>query len=160
AGRGGCRGGRAECDATLMSGSCAADEAPMPEAVKTRGATLPGPGCAITLQLTADRLVSVPLRAIAQGGAVVLALPHPQALGADKYLTISWERGERWVLVEARILPPRFRPHPEAGRLRVRPERAVAQPFSDPPRTDPPTAAAAVAPAPAAGTPTDDAAPA
>ena len=37
------------------------------------------------------------------------------------------------MLVEARILPPRFRPHPEAGRLRVRPERAVAQPFADRP---------------------------
>src|SRR6478736_3739437 len=117
---------------------------PMPEqAVQTRGASLPGPGSPITLQLTADRLVSVPLRTIDEDGAFVLSLHHPQALGVDKYLTISWERGERWVLVEARILPPRFRPHPEAGRLRLRPERAVAQPFSDsgPPAAD--TAAAA-----------------
>src|SRR6476620_5177342 len=107
---------------------------PMPEqAVQTRGASLPGPGSPITLQLTADRLVSVPLRTIDEDGAFVLSLHHPQALGVDKYLTISWERGERWVLVEARILPPRFRPHPEAGRLRVRPERAVAQPFADRP---------------------------
>ena len=106
----------------------------MPEpAVQTRGATLPGPGSPITLQLTDDRLVSVPLRTIDEDGAFVLSLHHPQALGVDKYLTISWERGERWVLVEARILPPRFRPHPEAGRLRVRPERAVAQPFADRP---------------------------
>jgi hypothetical protein len=110
----------------------------MPEpAVQTRGATLPGPGSPITLQLTSDRLVSVPLRTIDEDGAFVLSLHHPQALGVDKYLTISWERGDRWVLVEARILPPRFRPHPEAGRLRVRPERAVSQPFADrPPAVD------------------------
>jgi len=121
----------------------------MPDpAVQTRGATLPGPGSPITLQLTSDRLVSVPLRTIDEDGAFVLSLHHPQALGVDKYLTISWERGERWVLVEARILPPRFRPHPEAGRLRLRPERAVAQPFSDsgPPPADT-TAAADGAPA-------------
>jgi hypothetical protein len=120
----------------------------MPEqAVQTRGASLPGPGSPITLQLTADRLVSVPLRTIDEDGAFVLSLHHPQALGVDKYLTISWERGERWVLVEARILPPRFRPHPEAGRLRVRPERAVAHPFADPrpTRDDAPAGAAATA---------------
>jgi hypothetical protein len=123
----------------------------MPDpAVQTRGATLPGPGSPITLQLTSDRLVSVPLRTIDEDGAFVLSLHHPQALGVDKYLTISWERGERWVLVEARILPPRFRPHPEAGRLRVRPERAVAHPFGGAPAGAGETAAAK-AEAPATG---------
>ena len=117
---------------------------PQPAAQARGGATLPGPGSPITLQLTSDRLVSVPLRTIDEDGAFVLSLHHPQALGVDKYLTISWERGERWVLVEARILPPRFRPHPEAGRLRVRPERAVAQPFGD---TSPTAAETAAAPA-------------
>ena len=129
----------------------------MPEpAVQTRGATLPGPGSAITLQLTSDRLVSVPLRTIDEDGAFVLSLHHPQALGVDKYLTISWERGERWVLVEARILPPRFRPHPEAGRLRVRPERAVAQPFADRPAAGG-DAPAATSSAPAADAPAGEA---
>ena len=86
---------------------------------------LPVPGSPITLQLSDERLVSVPLRTVDQDGAFVLSLQHPSALGIDKYLTISWEQGRRWVLVDARILAPRFRPHPDAGRLRLRPERPV-----------------------------------
>jgi hypothetical protein len=92
----------------------------------------PVPGSQITLQLTDDRLVAVPLRTIDQDGAFVLALQHPSALGIDKYLTISWEQGRRWVLADARILAPRFRPHPEAGRLRLRPERPVGAPAARP----------------------------
>jgi hypothetical protein len=84
---------------------------------------LPVPGSPITLQLTDDRLVSVALRSIDQEGAFVLSLQHPSVLGVDKFLTISWESGRRWVLADARILAPRFRPHPEAGKLRLRPER-------------------------------------
>ena len=84
----------------------------------------------ITLQLTDERLVSVPLRAIDQDGAFVLALHHPGALGVDKYLTISWEQGRRWVLADARVMAPRFRPHPDAGRLRLRPERPAESPIA------------------------------
>jgi len=94
----------------------------------TQTGELPVPGSPITLQLTDDRLVSVPLRMIDQDGAFVLSLHHPSALGVDKYLTISWESGRRWVLADARVMAPRFRPHPEAGRLRLRPERAVGTP--------------------------------
>ena len=89
---------------------------------------LPVPGSPITLQLTDDRLVSVPLRTIDQDGAFVLSLQHPSALGVDKFLTISWESGRRWVLADARVMAPRFRPHPEAGKLRLRPERPVGTP--------------------------------
>ena len=76
--------------------------------------------------------MSVPLRTIDQEGAFVLSLQHPSALGVDKFLTISWESGRRWVLADARILAPRFRPHPEAGKLRLRPERPVEPPSSRP----------------------------
>ena len=63
---------------------------------------LPVPGSPITLQLTDDRLVSVALRTIDQDGAFVLSLQHPSVLGVDKFLTISWESGRRWVLADAR----------------------------------------------------------
>ncbi len=109
---------------------------------------LPAPGSPITLQLTDDRLVSVPLRAIDQDGAFVLALHHPGALGIDKYLTISWEQDRRWVLADARVMAPRFRPHPEAGRLRLRPERPAGSPPAGGPAgaDERPDAAAAGAP--------------
>jgi hypothetical protein len=93
---------------------------------------LPVPGSPITLQLTDDRLVSVALRSIDQEGAFVLSLQHPSVLGVDKFLTISWESGRRWVLADARILAPRFRPHPEAGKLRLRPERPAGSPSGRP----------------------------
>ena len=115
----------------------------------TQTGELPSPGSPITLQLTDDRLVSVPLRTIDQDGAFVLSLHHPSALGVDKYLTISWESGSRWVLADARVMAPRFRPHPEAGRLRLRPERAVGTPpardagSDDDRAADAPTAAGA-----------------
>ena len=103
----------------------------MGQAVKQTG-DLPVPGSPITLQLTDDRLVSVPLRTIDQDGAFVLSLQHPSALGVDKFLTISWESGRRWVLADARVLAPRFRPHPEAGKLRLRPERPAGTPSGRP----------------------------
>ena len=76
--------------------------------------------------------MSVPLRSIDQDGAFVLSLQHPTVLGVNKFLTISWEQGRRWVRADARILAPRFRPHPEAGKLRLRPERPVVPPSSRP----------------------------
>jgi hypothetical protein len=121
-----------------------ADEHLMRGPAGSQPGDLPSPGSPITLQLTDDRLVSVPLRTIDQDGAFVLSLHHPGALGIDKFLTISWEQGHRWVLADARVMAPRFRPHPEAGRLRLRPERAVG---STPPgpRDDPDERAAAAA---------------
>ena len=76
--------------------------------------------------------MSVPLRSIDQDGAFVLSLQHPTVLGVNKFLTLSWEQGRRWVRADARILAPRFRPHPEAGKLRLRPERPVVPPSSRP----------------------------
>ncbi len=106
------------------------------------GLVAPVPGSQITLLLTGDRVVAVKLLAIDLDGALVLGVSHPAALRVGKVLTVVWDRAATFTPVDARILEPRLKPHPDAGRLRLKPVR-VAKTSEGPEQDGPPPTAPA-----------------
>ncbi len=68
-----------------------------------------------------DRLVSVPLRRVEPGGTMVLGLRHPQGFPIGRVLSISTPGNLGWQTLRVRVEAPRFRPHEDAGLLRLAP---------------------------------------
>jgi hypothetical protein len=95
-----------------------------------------------------DRLVSVPLRRVEPGGTMVLGLRHPQGFPIGRVLSISTPGDLGWQMLRVRVEAPRFRPHEDAGLLRLAPLPAdedavkVAAAASEPATTDEAQAAA------------------
>ena len=85
-------------------------------------APIPGHENKIAIQLGDDRLVAVGLMRIDEEGALVLSIPHPDVLAAGRPVLCFWQREDRWTPLPTRVGAPRFKPHPDAGRLRLLPE--------------------------------------
>src|SRR5262245_44575506 len=85
-------------------------------------APIPGHENKVAIQLGDDRLVAVGLLRIDEEGALVLSIPHPDVLAAGRPVLCFWQREDRWTPLPTRVAAPRFKPHPDAGRLRLLPE--------------------------------------
>ncbi len=85
-------------------------------------APIPGHENKIAIQLGDDRLVAVGLLRVDEEGALVLSIPHPDVLAAGRPVLCFWQREDRWTPLPTRVGAPRFKPHPDAGRLRLLPE--------------------------------------
>jgi hypothetical protein len=94
----------------------------MTTAASPTRATLPARDSKIALQLGDDRLVTVGLQRVDEEGALVLSIPHPQALAPGRPILVLWNRNDAWTPLPTRVAAPRLRPHPDAGRLRLVPE--------------------------------------
>ena len=120
-------------------------------------APIPGHENKIAIQLGDDRLVAVGLMRVDEEGALVLSIPHPDVLAAGRPVLCFWQREDRWTPLPTRVGAPRFKPHPDAGRLRLLPEARPVDRTSVGSKAEADAAAAAVAaaadPAVAAGRP-------
>jgi hypothetical protein len=100
------------------------------------------------------QVVTVPLRRMELDGTLVLALRHPVGLQIGRQLTISIPTDGDWQTQRVRVEGPRFKPHEDAGLLRL-----VVVPWGDASpyasESDAGPAAAHAESAPAAGPPSE-----
>jgi hypothetical protein len=99
-----------------------------------------------------QQVVTVPLRRMELDGTLVLALRHPVGLQIGRQLTISIPTDGDWQTQRVRVEAPRFKPHDDAGLLRlvVVPWSAATSDLDEPDAPpDPPAETAVAGPAPA-----------